>query len=134
MILPNDTTVAVADGENLRLFRNKGHEPHIELVALDTPDMDADSRDSGGRHRSVSANPDRSRLKEDAFAAAVAETLKSEVLAGRITALYVLADPRSLGETRRHYHTEVQAKLVGELAKDLTRASVETIASAISKA
>lgn len=32
MILPNDTTVAVADGKKLRLFRNKGVEPNIRLV------------------------------------------------------------------------------------------------------
>jgi len=32
MILPNETTVAVVDGEKLRLFRNKGMEPHIKLA------------------------------------------------------------------------------------------------------
>ena len=32
MILPNDTTVAVVDGEKLRLFRNKGMEPRIQLA------------------------------------------------------------------------------------------------------
>jgi protein required for attachment to host cells len=32
MILPDETTVAVVDGEKLRLFRNKGMEPHIKLA------------------------------------------------------------------------------------------------------
>lgn len=134
MILPNNATVAVVDGENLRLLTNKGHEPEIELVPLDMPKPDADNQGSGGRHRSTSANPDASRLKEDDFAAAVAATLNQEVLAGNIRALYVIADPRSLGELRRHYHTEVQSRLVGELAKDLTNATVEAISSAIDKA
>lgn len=39
MILPNDAIVAVVDGERLRLFRNKGLEPHIRLVAIETPDL-----------------------------------------------------------------------------------------------
>ena len=60
--------------------------------------------------------------------------LKLIVPVALVPPLSVIADPRSLGQIRRHYHTEVQPKLVGELAKDLTRASVETIASAISKA
>ena len=37
MIMPNDTTVAVVDGTRMRLFRNKGVEPHIRLVPLTDP-------------------------------------------------------------------------------------------------
>ncbi len=44
MILPNDTTVVVADGKKLRLFRNKGVEPHIRLTVLEAPEIDADNK------------------------------------------------------------------------------------------
>lgn len=134
MILPNDTTVAVVDGKKLRLFRNKGAEPHIRLVALEVPDIEADNGGSGGRHRSVSANPDDSRLEEDDFAAQAASFLNHQVITGKIGALYVIADPRTLGELRRHFHEALRSKLVGELAKDLTGHAVDAIEAALAKA
>lgn len=134
MILPNDATVAVVDGEKLHLFRNKGHEPHISLNALHIPDLAVANEGSGARHRSVSANPDAARLEEDDFATAATGYLNRQVLAGQISALFLIADPRTLGEMRRHYHAELKSRLVGELAKDLTGASVETIEAALAKA
>jgi protein required for attachment to host cells len=34
MILPTGTTVAVADGETVRLFRNTGVKPRVHLVEM----------------------------------------------------------------------------------------------------
>ena len=133
MILPNDATVAVADGEKLRLFRNKGMEPNIRLVALEPPEIAAVNQGSGMRHRSTPANPDDSRLDEDDFAAAAAGYLNRQVLEGRIGTLYVIADPRTLGEMRRHYHHEVRSRLIGELAKDLKGHTVEAIVAALAR-
>lgn len=133
MILPNETTVAVVDGENLHLFRNKGHEPHIELVALPDPDLAADNQGSGARHRSSTANPDAGRLAEDNFAAAAAGYLNRQVLDGRIADLFVIADPRTLGEMRLHFHDALKAKLVGDLAKDLTARGAADIAQALAR-
>ncbi len=133
MILPHDATVAVVDGEKLRLFRNRAPEPHIQLVALDVPEIDAVNQGSGMRHRSVAANPDTARLREDDFAAAVAAYLNRLVLEGHVDALYVAADPRSLGELRRHYHDETRSRLVGEMAKDLTGHGVEAIEAALAR-
>ncbi len=133
MILPHDATVAVVDGEKLRLFRNKAPEPQIRLVALDVPEIDAVNQGSGMRHRSTAANPDAARLREDDFAAAAAAYLNRLALEGRFDALYVVADPRSLGELRRHYHDETRSKLVGEMARDLTGHAVEAIEAALAK-
>jgi protein required for attachment to host cells len=134
MIIANDTTVAVADGRKLRLFRNKGIEPHIRLAVLDAPDIVAANRGSGVRHRSVSANPDDARLEEDDFAAQAASYLNREAIAGNIRSLYVIADPRTLGEMRRHFHEAITSRLVGELAKDLTGHAVDAIEAALAKA
>ena len=134
MILPNDTTVAVADGRSLRLFRNRGAEPRIDLVELDTPDLQVENRGSGVRHRSVPANPDASRLDEDDFAAAAAQWLNQQVLDGAIGKLFVIADPRTLGEVRRHYHAATTAAIVGELAKDFSHHTAEAIEAALTKA
>jgi protein required for attachment to host cells len=134
LILPNDTTVAVADGNHMRLFRNKGMEPEIRLVALPDPRIDAVNQGSGARHRSGAANPDAQRLDEDDFAAAAATYLNRQVLEGKIGALYIIADPRTLGEMRLHLHEAVASKLVGELARNLTGHSLEGIEIALARA
>lgn len=134
MILPNDATVAVADGERLRLFRNKAPEPQVRLVAVETPELTAVNAGSGLRHRSSAANPDDTRQNEDGFAAAAADHLNRQVLAGDVGSIFVIADPRTLGEMRRHYHAELRMKLVGELAKDLAGHGVEAIEAALIKA
>ncbi|MGB3386796.1 MAG: host attachment protein [Pseudaminobacter sp.] len=134
MILPNDTTVAVANGRKLRLFRNKGMEPNIRLAVLDVPEIEAGNWGSGVRHRSTSANPDDARLEEDDFAAEAAAYLNRQAIDGTIGSLYVVADPRTLGEMRRHFHDAVKSKLVGELPKDLTRHSLDAIEAALAKA
>jgi Protein required for attachment to host cells len=134
MILPNGAIVAVIDGQGMQLFRNVGHEPHIDLASLPEPDLGVDNTGSGARHRSSSANPDSRRLAEDDFAAAAAEHLNREVLAGRIEQLVIIADPRTLGELRKHYHDELAGRLIGQLPKTLTRHSSEIIRNAIAEA
>jgi protein required for attachment to host cells len=134
MIVPNDATIAVIDGKRLRLFLNKGHEPHVDLTSLPEPEFGPANAGSGVRHRSSAANPDRSRLEEDDFIAAAAGYLNREVLDGRIRQLLVIADPRSLGELRRHFHDALTARLVAELAKDLAGQTDVAIRAAIMEA
>jgi protein required for attachment to host cells len=134
MKLPNDATVLVSDGEKLRLFRNKSDEPSIKLVELPVPDLDAQNQGSGGRHRTSSANPDDKRLAEDNFAATVAEYVNGKVLEGDFTKLCIVADPRTLGEMRLHFHPSVSRTLVGEIAKDLTHRSITDLQTALAGA
>lgn len=134
MILANGTIVAVTDGEKLRLFRNKGHEPRIDLVELDEPALHAANIGSGGRHRTSTANPDHSRLREDDFAAAVAKYLNREALTEAFEHVVVVADPRTLGELRKHVEPSLKAKLAGELDKDLVKHSLEAIENTLAAA
>ena len=134
MILANGTLVVVTDGEKLRLFRNKSPEPRIDLVELPEPVLHSASTGSGGRHRSSAANPDDSRLREDDFAAAVAAYLNREALTEVFEHVVVIADPRTLGELRRHFQASLKAKLVGELAKDLAKHPVEAIENTLAAA
>jgi len=134
MILPTGTTVAVVDGQKLRLFRNKGHEPHIELVALPDPWIEPVNGGSGARHVSAAANPDEARLREDDFAAAAAGFLNRQILSGAIEKLFVIADPRTLGEMRLHFRDTLTSRLEGTLAKDLAGNDADAIAAAITRA
>ena len=65
--------------------------------------------------------------EEDRFAAETAEMLKERALRNDLTHLIVVAPPRTLGELRKHYHKEVEKRLVGELAKDLVNLPVPEI-------
>ena len=134
MILPNSATVAVADGETLSLFRNGAHDGALSLSAIAAPELDGGNAGSGGRHRSSAGNPDDKTQAEDGFAAASAAWLNRQVLDGKINALMVIAAPRTLGELRRHYHKQLQAVLVGELAKDLVGRPVADIEAAVAAA
>lgn len=77
---------------------------------------------------------DYHQLEEDRFAAEVSEQLKRMALADGFDTLIVAAPPRTLGELRKHYHKEVEARLAGEVAKDLTGHTVPQIEEALLKA
>ena len=134
MIIPNGAVVAVVDGASHRMFRNTASEPHISLEAVAVADIDIKNQGSGARHGSSSANPDSARLDEDNYVSSVAGYLNRQVLDGKIKKLFLIADPGSLGELRRHFHAELEATLIGDLAKDLTGHPVAAIESVVSKA
>lgn len=134
MQLPKGTTVAVADGVTLHLYRNAGDEVHPKLTALPPATLGHVNRSSGDHHYSSSANPSDGQQREDGFAAATAAWLNEQALAGKIEHLYIIAAPKTLGELRRHYHKALEGKLLGELAKDLTGHVVGDIETAIAHA
>ena len=76
----------------------------------------------------------RTDLEELAHGAAAAEWLNAKSIAGEITDVLVIADPKTLGEMRRHYHAELEKRLVGEIDKTLSGASTAQIEQAIAKA
>lgn len=131
MLLPNGTLVAVADGEKLKLFRNKGDEQNVELTAVSVGDVDTDNKSGGARHQSSAANPDASQVEEDGFAAGVADLLNRQVLQNKADNVVVIAAPRTLGELRKHYHQKLETALLKEVAKDLTGHSVQDIEKAL---
>ena len=131
MQIARGTIVAVADGENLNLFRNDGDEAAINLSALPSEEVDTSNSGSGARHRSSSANPDDSQQDEDRFSAGIVDNLNRQVLDGKIDKLLIIAAPRTLGELRKHYHKNLSAALVGEVDKDLTGHSIREIEKAV---
>jgi protein required for attachment to host cells len=80
MLLAVGATVAVIDGEKLRLFRKPGQPGESKLVALEEPDISGEKKGSGARHGSSAANPGESRLEEDSFVAPVAAWLNTQAL------------------------------------------------------
>ena len=70
--------------------------------------------------------------EEDRFAAETADMLKRRALANDFESLIIVAPPTALGEMRKHLHKEVQDRIVGEIAKDLTNHPVPEIEKVIS--
>lgn len=70
---------------------------------------------------------DYHQLEEDKFAAEAAELLRKRALNNEFESLIVVAPPKTLGELRKHYHKEVEARIAGEVAKDLTNMPVPEI-------
>jgi protein required for attachment to host cells len=131
MLLPKGATVAVADGEKLRLFTNSGDEGALKLTALPDADVDGDHSGSDTGHSSSAANPNDSQQAEDGFAIGIADILNKGAMSNKISHLVVIAAPRTLGELRKHYHKTLSAKLVAEISKDLTGHGIADIEKAL---
>jgi len=118
MELPHQTHVAVVDGENFKLFRNAGSSAEPRLEDCRKIKVEGQNKSAGiAKQDDVGQNLGRTDLDELAHAAAATEWLNTEVLENRIEKLFIIADPKSLGEMRRHYHGKLQDVLVGELDK-----------------
>ena len=63
-----------------------------------------------------------------------ADLLRRRALANDFEKLIVVAPPTALGHMRKHYHKEVQSRLVGEIAKDLANHPVPEIEKIIAPA
>lgn len=134
MRYPYDTTIAVTDGRNLRVFRNLGNEMEPNLEEQAAPPIHAQHHGSTRKHHGGEANPTERELEETDHSAAVAEWLNSQVNAGHIRRLLIVAPPRTLGTLRPHYNSALRAKLLGELNREHTRDSVQRLQEALAAA
>tara|TARA_B100000678_G_scaffold289760_1_gene301081 strand:- start:1328 stop:1735 length:408 start_codon:yes stop_codon:yes gene_type:complete len=134
MKLPHNAHVAVADGNRFMLLRNTGKpfEPSLEMISQ--PDLDPSNYSAGVHHQDdASQRTGATDLEELAHGAAVAEWLNAQAISGELTQLMVIADPKTLGEMRRHYHTELEKALVGEIDKTVTGEPLDQIAKVIAQ-
>ena len=144
MQVPHNSFVVVADGAKMLFFRNEGDAefPKLEVERKreqeDRPDRDWKTDEPGRAFSSVSSGrsayeeTDFHQLEEDRFAAETAELLRKRALQKDFESLIIIAPPKTLGELRKHYHKEVEKRLTGEIAKDLTGHPVEEIEKIIS--
>ncbi|WP_176590409.1 host attachment family protein [Sphingobium sp. EM0848] len=139
MRIEHDAMVLVADGRKMLFFRNRGNSqfPNLEAETVKYQDNPADreqgsdapgrAANSVGGHLSAMGQTNFHDLEETRFAAEAADLLKRRALAHDFDKLIVVAPPAALGEIRKHYHKEVQDRLVGEVAKDLSNHPVPEI-------
>ena len=132
MKLPHNAHVAIVDGENFTVMRNSGQAFEPKLTGAQKPDLEATNYSAGVKHQDdVGQNTGATDLDELAHAAAAAEWLNAKAVSNEIEEVLVIADPKTLGEMRRHYHSQLEKRLVGEIAKTMTREPTDRIEKAI---
>ena len=127
--IPHNTLVVVADGTGARFFRNSGHESKI-LLSADGEFKPTNLLDGGpaGMRPAESSNQE---TDEATFAKQLAKELYRRAHSGNFAALVLIADPQTLGQIRPTLHKEVQDRLVSEVGKTLTKASIADIQKAL---
>ena len=119
MQLPAQAHVVIADGERFLLMRNAGTADDARLELVEEPSLDGEQESGAFGHHDPKSDDYHTQEKLD-HAASVAGWLNRAVLQHRIERLVIVADPDTLGEMRRHYHTETAGVLVAELDKQVT--------------
>ena len=132
MPIPNQALILVADGRKLLFLRNHGDAAQLDL-RTEAHDERDDAKDgemksdapgltgqSFGFGRSAMDETDYHQQAEDQWAKDAAETLNRRALANDYEALVVVAPPKTLGELRKHFHKEVEKRLVATFNKEMT--------------
>jgi len=124
MRIPHQALVALANGEQFVLMRNIGQPFEPRLEREEVLDLELTNFSAGIRHQDRTGSTD---LDELAHGAAIAEWLNAKALNGELDALVIAADPKTLGQIRQRCHKEVEARIVGEIAKDLINSPIREI-------
>ncbi len=132
--IPEGTLVVVADGGSARVFTNVGIDHQLALKQegeLRLQDISEQGVSGQGPAGAVPKDMSVSQLNEATFAKQVAEQLNEDALKNRYAHLVLIADPTTLGRIRPLLHKETQARLLGDIAKDLTNAPLADIQKAL---
>lgn len=129
MLVPHDCCILVVDGGRMQILRNKGQPASPDLVLIAEEDnanpasflLGADapgrSHDSHGPGRHAYQVTDLHQRAEDDFAERALAEL--QVVAGNGEPVVIIAPPRTLGHLRTVFDTELRARIIGEMHKDL---------------
>ncbi len=138
MLLPNNAWVVIADGRKHVVLKNCGDPdlPDLRVHQVETrraeKNVDAGSDRPGrvhirGARRAAVEETDWKKLGEADFAAKLAANLNRETESGGLRHFLLIADPRTLGEMRRHLTEMTKGRLLSEIPGDLTHEPVDRI-------
>ena len=135
MKIPHKALVALANGQRFVLMRNVGQPFEPKLEAVEEFDLELTNFSAGVRHQDPAGQRNGSTdIDELAHGAAIAEWLNAQTLRGGIEQVVIAADPKTLGQIRQHRHKELESRIVGEIAKDLTNQPVRAVEQALAAA
>jgi protein required for attachment to host cells len=131
---PSVTWLVIADGGRARLIARRSEEPRYSTlrelmsIAEQVPSRELAADRPGRSHESATTarhalepRSDPHERAKEAFAQEVAKALSEANAAEAFDRLILVAPPRVAAALRRVLDKPVLAKIVGELAKDLTK-------------
>ena len=138
--IPHNAFVFVGDGRKALLLRNEGDEKHVNLKTENVfenvnPSTHEQGSERPGRvskaqhsgQRSAVEPVDWHDIEEHRFARQVAAKMEQVVRQKKAPALVIVAPPKTLADLRAAFHSDVQALVIAEINKDLTKHSVGEI-------
>lgn len=138
--IPHDAFIFVGDGRKALFLRNDGDEkfPNLKterVFAEENPPTHEQGTDRPGRsfasahthRRGGMDQTDWHHLEEHRFTERVAAALEDLVRKRGVTALVIVAPPRTLADLRQAFHADVKKRVVAEVGKDLTNHPVGEI-------
>ena len=137
--LTNGTWVVIADGEKFLILENvtDDENPHFQVRRKEEEENPKDIEQSANRpgrmpdtgqgQRSALDDTDWHELQKERFAADLADDLYKAAHAGKFEKIVIAAAPQILGQLRQDMHQEVEQKVIGEIAKNLTNHPIEEI-------
>jgi protein required for attachment to host cells len=135
MKIPHQALVALANGERLVVMRNVGQPFKPKLEKVSEPDLLLTNFSAGVRHQDPAGQRAGSTdVDELAHGAAIAEWFNKATLNGANEPVVIAADPKTLGQIRQRLHQEMEARIVGDLAKDLTNSPLPEIERVLAEA
>jgi protein required for attachment to host cells len=139
----NGAWVLVGDGRRALFLENHGDPDLLDLRVIEARvEENPATRDQGtaapgrafasrGGPRSSLETTDWHELEKEHFADRIAETINKAAESGEMKEVVLIAPPRVLGELRKHLSVKAQAKVKGEIDKDLTRHPISEIEKAL---
>ena len=128
--IPHNALIVVADGTGARFFRNSGRENRVSLSA-EGELQPTNLLDEGPAGKRPPESSDQ-ETDEATFAKQLAQELYRHAHSGDFAAVVLIADKQTLGQVRPILHKAVQDRLVFEMGKTLTKASITEIQKALS--
>ncbi len=124
--IPPGTWIVVADGTHARFFLNEGTQ---NTLRLKQSDLMTASDEAQGQGPSGRRPPEASQEQTDeaTFTKQLAHRLNTAALRQAFEHLFLIADPKTMGEIRPQLHGETGRRLIGELTKTFTNAPLEDI-------
>lgn len=127
--IPHNALIVVADGTGARFFRNTGRGVKVSLAADGQFDPTHLLNDGPAGHRPPEST--KQETDEATFAKQLANELYRRVHKGDFEAFVLIADPQTLGQIRPSLHKELKDRLILEMGKTLTKASIKDLEKAL---
>ncbi len=123
--IPEAAWVVVSDGVHARVLHNVGKGIHLKLQQVKVIEP-TDLLDDGPSGR-MPPEASQAYVDEATFAKQLAHWINAAALAHEFEHMLLVADPQTLGQIRPQLHAEASKRIVGELAKTLTKSPLEDI-------